>query len=286
VDSVHAQTRPPERVVLVIDHNPTLFARARDRFAGDVVVENTGVQGLSDARNTGIDHATGDIIAFLDDDATADPEWLEHLAEGYSDDSVLAVGGHISPLWEDKRPGWFPEEFDWVAGCTYLGARTERGPVRNMIGANMSFRRDYVVEAGGFRRDVGRTSTQLVGDEETELCIRISQKHPGVILYEPTALVWHNVPASRGKWSYFMPRCYAEGISKGIMARSVGTQDGLSSERRHVLVTLPKGVLRNLAVVFRGDLWGVGRAATIIVGLAATVAGYAVSRVRGLFATR
>ena len=155
-----------------------------------------------------------------------------------------------------------------------------------MIGANMSLRRDLVVEAGGFRRDVGRTSTQLVGDEETELCIRIAQKHPGVILYEPSALVLHHVPASRGKWSYFMPRCYAEGISKGIMARSVGTRDGLSSERRHVLVTLPTGVLRGVLAVFKGDLWGLGRAATIIVGLAATVTGYAVSRVRGLFVSQ
>ena len=250
------------------------------------MIENTGVQGLSDARNAGIACAVGDVIAFIDDDAVADPEWLEHLACGYSDDTVLAVGGHIDPLWEHERPGWFPEEFDWVLGCTYRGAPTERGPVRNMIGANMSFRRDLIVEAGGFRRDVGRTSTQLVGDEETELCIRITQKHSGVILYEPSALVLHHVPASRAKWSYFIPRCYAEGISKGIMSRSTGVRDGLSSERRHVLVTLPQGVVRGLAAVFHGDLWGIGRAATIVVGLAATVAGYAVSRVRGMFASQ
>jgi glycosyltransferase involved in cell wall biosynthesis len=69
VDSVHAQTQPPERVVVVIDHNPALFEHAQRRFTGDLVVENQGVQGLSDARNTGISHAIGDVVAFIDDDA-------------------------------------------------------------------------------------------------------------------------------------------------------------------------------------------------------------------------
>ena len=54
VDSVHAQTTPPSRVVVVIDHNPGLLVRARSQFASDVVIENAGVQGLSDARNAGI----------------------------------------------------------------------------------------------------------------------------------------------------------------------------------------------------------------------------------------
>lgn len=286
VESVHAQTRSPSRVVVVIDHNDALLQRSRSQFTGDVVVENAGVQGLSDARNTGIDHTLGDIVAFLDDDAAADSEWLQFLADDYADPSVLGVGGHINPIWADTRPPWFPDEFDWVVGCTYRGARTERGPVRNMIGANMSFRREYLVEAGGFRRDVGRTSTALVGDEETELCIRITQQHNGVILYEPKALVWHNVPSSRGSWSYFMPRCYGEGISKGVMTRATGEREGLSSERKHVMVTLPAGVIRNMGEVFtKGDLWGAARAATIVVGLSATVLGYATARVRGLFPT-
>lgn len=287
VDSVHAQTLPPVRIVVVIDHNDALLARARARFADDIVVENRGTAGLSDARNTGVEHAEGDIVAFLDDDAAAEPGWLAALAAPYAEDSVLGVGGHIDPVWELTRPAWFPEEFDWVVGCTYRGAPTTRSTVRNMIGANMSYRRSLVVEAGGFRQYVGRTSTQPLGGEETELCIRISRDHPGVFVYEPSARVHHNVPASRGTWAYFTARCYAEGISKGVLARALGSHDGLSSERRHVLVTLPKGVGRALGDVFaKRDLWGIPRAATIVVGLAATVAGYAVSRARGLSAPR
>ena len=287
VESVHDQTMPPARVVVVIDHNTALFERARERFSDDVVVENAGVRGLSDARNTGIAHAVGDIIAFIDDDAAAETEWLENLVSGYADDSVLGVGGHINPIWEIARPGWFPEEFDCVAGFTYRGAPTERSVVRNIIGANMSFRRALVDEAGGFRHYVGRTSEQPLGDEETELCIRIAQNHPGVFLYEPAAIVWHHVPASRCRWSYFMPRCYAEGLGKAVLAGTLGTRDGLSSERRHVLVTLPAGVAGSLRdVVVKGDAWGVPRAATIVVGLAVTVVGYAVGRTRGLFVHR
>jgi len=286
VDSVHDQTKPPVQVVIVIDHNPQLYERSLKRFSADVVVENSGVQGLSDARNTGVEHTVGDFVAFLDDDAAADSRWLEKLAEGYADSAVLGVGGHIDPIWEDARPGWFPEEFDWVAGCTYRGAPTERTPVRNMIGANMSFRRSTLIDAGGFRHQMGRTATMPLGDEETELCIRIRQKHGGVIMYEPSALVRHHVPSSRGTWAYFMPRCYAEGISKGVMSHMVGTRDGLSSERRHVLVVLPSGVIRGVGATFTGDLWGVPRAATIVVGLGATVLGYTVARTRGYFFPR
>src|SRR5439155_542168 len=74
------------------------------------------------ARTTGIDRADrGDVIAFLDDDAVAEPDWLETMLRAYGDGSVMAVGGRIEPLWAAGRPGWFPPEFDWVVGCTYVG---------------------------------------------------------------------------------------------------------------------------------------------------------------------
>ena len=93
VASVRAARRPAARTILVVDHNPGLLERARAAFPDVLVVPNEGPVGLSGGRNTGISHAVGDVVAFLDDDARAEPDWLERLAAGYSDPSILGVGG-------------------------------------------------------------------------------------------------------------------------------------------------------------------------------------------------
>lgn len=279
VGSVHEQTRPPGELIVVIDHSPRLAASSRDTFSGVTVLDNGHEPGLSGARNTGVEAATGQIVAFLDDDAVASPRWLERLVTCYADPSVLGAGGRIEPSWENGRPGWFPEEFDWVIGCTYRGL-DEKQNVRNMIGANMSFRRSALVEAGGFRTGLGRTSDQPLGCEETDACIRIAQRNPGgVFVSEPSALVSHRVPATRERWKYFRARCYAEGLSKATLTGSVGSRDGLASERRHAFVTLPIGAVRAFWSGVSGrDRSGIGRAMAIVGGLAVTTAGYAVGK--------
>ncbi|MRR11981.1 glycosyltransferase family 2 protein, partial [bacterium] len=99
VDSVRMQTLQPIQTIVVIDHNPWLFDLARNRIGGHGspvrVIESTGPKGLSGARNTGVEAATGDIVAFLDDDAFADRRWLEHLVAAYADETVVAAGGRI-----------------------------------------------------------------------------------------------------------------------------------------------------------------------------------------------
>src|SRR5581483_12443163 len=100
------------------------------------------------ARNTGVSVATGSVCAFLDDDAEAAPDWLAWLVKAYADKDVLGVGGAIEPAWQDRRPEWFPEEFDWVVGCSYRGMPVISADTRNLIGANMSFRRDVLVNVG------------------------------------------------------------------------------------------------------------------------------------------
>ena len=278
VDSVRLQTLPPSQTILVIDHNPELLTRASDTFPDLTVTASTHPAGLSGARNTGLELATGGIIAFLDDDAIAAESWLEELVAGYSTDTVLGVGGFIAPLWESSRPGWFPEEFDWVLGCTYQGM-LEGTEVRNLIGANMSFRSDVLAAVGGFSEELGRTSTRALGDEETGACIRASQLFPGcAFVYVPRARVDHRVPASRTTWRYFRQRCYGEGISKANLARAVGSRDGLASERRHAFVTLPAGVGRALRAFLHGDRAGVARAGALVAGLAFTGSGYLVGR--------
>lgn len=279
IASLRGQTRPPDEVVLVIDHCPPLAERAAAHLPGARVVPSRGRRGLSGARNTGIAEAHGEIVAFLDDDAVADPRWAENLLAGYRDPRVLGVGGVIRPRWDRERPAWFPAEFDWVVGCTYRGMPQGSAPVRNLLGANMSFRRDVLTDCGGFSTDLGRVGTRPLGCEETELCIRAARRHPdGVLLHETAAAVRHHVPDQRATWSYFRARCYAEGLSKAMVSRLVGARDALETERRYVRSVLPRGIVRGLDPRRRRPSPGITSAAAILVGLVLTGAGYARGR--------
>lgn len=276
VASLREQTAQPHEIILVVDHNRPLFERARATFGDVRVIENHQRQGLSGARNSGIAAATGELIAFLDDDAVAEPDWLERLAGICEDPQALGSGGWIQPNWRSGKPAWFPEEFHWVVGCSYRGLPLKLAATRNLIGASMCIRREVLEEIGGFRTDIGRVGANPMGCEETELCVRAQQRWPErTFLHQPRAVIHHAVPSARATWRYFRSRCFAEGRSKALMVRSVGRRDGLSSERAYTLRTLPIGVLRGLVdAISHRDLSGLGRAGAIIAGLALTLAGY------------
>jgi GT2 family glycosyltransferase len=279
--SVLLQLTDGDELVVAVDHAPSLTTRVRASFPDAIVVENTGVRGLSGARNAGIAAARAEIVAFLDDDAIAEPDWLDRLCEPYADPAIVAVGGRVVPRWDGARPGWFPPEFDWVVGCTYEGHPGE-GPIRNVIGANMSFRREVFADVGGFDDRVGRIGALPSGCEETELCIRVRQQQPGaVIWYTPKALVRHRVRPERATRAYFRQRCIAEGGSKMRVSKLVGARDGLSSERSYTTRTLPRAAVRDLRLALRGGGRGAagrgaaGRLAMCASGVALTRAGFA-----------
>lgn len=282
VASAEAQNPAPHEVVVVIDHNDDLLRRAIDEFPSARVVANEESRGLSGARNTGVRHATGEIIAFLDDDARARPGWLRELARAFEHPTVIGAGGVAVPAWETHAPSWIPAEFLWVVGCSYRGLPATAAEIRNPIGANMAFRRAVVERVGGFTDGIGRVGRTPLGCEETELSIRARAATGGRIVQVPDAEVEHLVSPDRTRWRYFRRRCWAEGLSKAIVSRRVGSEAALERERSYVSRTLPTGVGRGLADAFRGDRSGVARSGAIVVGLMITVAGYVI----GLLSTQ
>jgi len=270
IDSVTAQARADE-TILVIDHNPELLDRARVRWPDVRVLANEGPRGLSSARNTALRVAAGDIVAFLDDDAAAEPGWLGTLVDGFTDASVVAVGGSAEPIWPGEAPAVLPDELLWIVGCSYRGLPTEPGPVRNVMGCSMAFRREPLLAIGGFNADTGRVGKLPIGCEETEACILLRQADPShVVRYEPTARVRHHVSADRVRLAYVAHRSWCEGLSKAGIARTVGRTDALSAESAYATRVLPAAVWRELR---RGPR-GLPAATAIVLSLGLAGAGY------------
>jgi len=282
LDSLGRQRLAPAEIIVVTDHNRGLFDRVRAERPLVTVVENGGQRGLSGARNTGVLTASSDIVAFMDDDAIAENDWLEQLIVPYASEDVIGVGGSVEPYWVDQRPRALPEEFYWVVGCSYRGLPTARAVIRNFIGANMSYRRAVFQEVGGFRATLGRVDSTPLGCEETEFGVRATAARPGaVLLYEPLARVRHRVPPGRTTWGYFRARCYSEGLSKAEVVRHAGASAGLRSERSYTFHTLPRALVRELgATVRQADRAAILRAAALGIGVAWTSAGYVVGRTR------
>ncbi len=293
VASLRRQSRPPDEVILVVDHNPALAARAATAFEDVRVLANAHPPGLSGARTTGTVACASEVVAFLDDDAEADVDWLAHLLAPYPDPDVVAVGGAARPVWpaETTRPPVLPTaggaaargwgELDWVVGCSYAGQPVTLAEVRNVLGAGMSFRRSALGPGAGFTSGIGRCATAPLGCEETELCIRLRQTLPGArILFEPRAVVAHHVSPARTTWAYLRRRCWAEGLSKAAVSRLVGPGDALSTERRYVARVLPAAFLREVGRALAGRRGALTGAAAVVAALLWTSAGYLAGRAR------
>jgi GT2 family glycosyltransferase len=147
----------------------------------DVRVVRTPNEGLSAARNRGLQAATGEIVAFIDDDATPDPHWLTYLVEKLLTSSHVGVGGPNIP----------PPGDGFVADCV---AHAPGGPVHVLVtdelaehvpGCNMAFRKAALDAIGGFDEQF-----RIAGDD-VDVCWRLQQSG-GTIGFSPAAVVWHH----------------------------------------------------------------------------------------------
>ena len=274
IESLEAQTRRPDQIVLVIDHDDELLERAADFMADRRshiridVVTNLEKPGLSGARDTSVTWSDGDVLAFLDDDTCAgDVYWIATMIEDYLDPVVAGVGGGATPNWDGvEAPKWFPPEFGWVIGCSYIGLPTDAEEVRNFIGCNMSFCREVFDELGGFC-------------DGTEFRIRLQQQFDHArLVFDPDLDVSHRVSPDRLGFTYFRAQCWSEGLSKAVASRRCGAQDRVASERAYTTKVLPLGVLRGIGDGFRGRVGGFQRAGAIVIGLLWTAGGYSRGR--------
>jgi glycosyltransferase involved in cell wall biosynthesis len=229
-ESVFAQTYDDVELVFVSDGNEGVAETFRERYGDrdDVVVHcNDENVGLLESRNTGAELASGDVVAFVDDDAVADEEWVKRLVAAYEDHDAVAAGGKMTPEWVAGKPGFLPEEFYWLVGVTHRGFADGPGEVRNTFGSNISFRREVFRDLGGFDTNIGgRQGDENLQGGETELCARLRAEYDSGVYYDPEARVAHKVFEYRTDPWWLLDRAFWQGYSKRGMEKFVPASTG------------------------------------------------------------
>jgi len=229
VESVLAQTHDDLEVVLVVDGDEEVYERVRERFGpdsdaaaafdGDIVLHcNDENRGISYSRTKGAELASGEVVAFIDDDAVAEPDWIERLLDVYETTDALAVGGYVAPDWQTAKPEFFPEEFYWLVGCTERGFAEDGEEVRNTYGSNVSYRRSAFLSVGGYDPNTGRKGDRHVQAHEAPVGIRLRERYGHGVVYTEAAVVHHKLFAYRGEFRWLLFRSFWQGFSKRVMA--------------------------------------------------------------------
>jgi glycosyltransferase involved in cell wall biosynthesis len=231
VDSVRQQTHDSIEIIVVVDGNEQLCERVRSKYGdlSDVTIHcNEQNQGLSTSRNTALEYATGDVVAFLDDDAVADETWLEELVSVYESRDAVAVGGKMVGDWVAGKPSFLPSEFYWLVGVTHRGFAEPGEEVRNTFGSNISFRREVFEEIGKFDPELGRHGSLNIQAEETMFCLRMREHFSHGVVYNPDAVVAHKIFDYRTDPKWLLERAFWQGYSKRVMEQLI--QEGGDNE--------------------------------------------------------
>lgn len=181
-------------------------------------------QGLSHARNRGIDESRGNIIVFLDDDSFVKSDYLENLQQNLSKHpEAMAFGGKISPLFENgEAPKWLCKwTYSWVSA---IDKGNEVVPFEGNsypIGANMGFRKSCIAECGNFNPELGRTKKNMMGGEEKDIFNRLKEKQMP-ILYFPDIQVEHVIPPQRTTKDYIIRMGEGIGMSERLRCLNIG----------------------------------------------------------------
>ncbi len=212
LDSIAASALPnsAEWEVLVVDNNSSdqtreVVENCCHRYPGRFRYVFEPHQGLSHARNAGIQEARGDILAFMDDDVTVETTWLQNLTVALQKGEWAGAGGRVLPEASFSPPRWLSLEGRHALAPLVIfdGGPNACDLTEPPFGANMAFQKQMFEKYGGFRTDLGRCGSTMLGNEDTEFGRRLIAARER-LRYEPSAVVYHAVPDHRLQQQYFL----------------------------------------------------------------------------------
>jgi glucosyl-dolichyl phosphate glucuronosyltransferase len=224
--------------------------------------------GLSWARNTGAMETASPLIAYIDDDARAEPDWLKSIVHAFcsTDPVPAAVGGRVSLDWGTTAPHWLPARY-WPI-YTHVDHGNEGHflrPDEYLVGANMAFRKDVLLDLGGFDVRLGRQGSTLLSGEEAALLARLRERNLP-IYYQPSALVWHAVPPHRRRVRWLCRRLFWDGASQPILDFGSGQTRGFYARQGYRdLKRIAYFVTQSFWAVIHGDCDAMTRNALAVV---------------------
>ncbi len=251
LSSVAAQTLPAELwECVVVDNNSAdrtqeaaaEFAAAHPHLDFKVCFEPR--QGLSWARNCGIEQSCGEIVAIIDDDETINEAFAASYLELFEEHAeVASAGGKIIPKYESERPRWMSHYTELpIANPLDLGEKSCPFPAGRIPGGgNMAIRRSALERHGLFDVELGRTGERLIGGEESDLFERL-WRGGEQCWYCPAAVMWHIIPDSKLTIDYFDRLTYNIGVSQRLRAKISGRSAALPEVVKWC-VTLPLALL-------------------------------------------
>ena len=254
VESLLGQTVWPEAVEIILVDNGSrdgtlaVMGRMRNLDPARIRVVGEPRLGLSHARNRALEEARGEIVAFIDADAVADPAWMTALLVAFdADERIGVVGGPVEIRWDHPRPPWWDERLAEALNAWHPG--DEAAPLSYPgypYGTNFAVRAAAAVGCGGFAAALGRQGRRLLAGEEGELCLRM-ERAGWSVHYTPEAVVHHRTAASRLRRRYILRRALQHGRSQ----RMLETMHGIDSGR---YLSWPGIVARLLRQGIRLDL--------------------------------
>jgi GT2 family glycosyltransferase len=274
-----------EDEVVVVDNGSTddtsrVIEASRPRFPVRLRHLTESRPGKSHAVAAAVAAASGDVLAFTDDDVTVDPSWIAIIRRIMRDSNAALVGGPVFPRWEASPPRWLrfdTSEYGRLAAplglLNYGPASIELGP-RTVLGANMAVRRALINKVGGFDRHLGKLRGTLLSGEDHELCQRV-QAAGFKAMYFPELRVAHWVPVERMRASYTMSWFFWSGITHATL--DVAGRDSNWLPRRVPPYFFKRALtssIRGIGAAVRGQPARVMDSATDV----AFVAGYAARR--------
>lgn len=184
--------------------------------------------GISHARNRAMREARGEYLAFVDDDAWADENWLANLVKPIATvkPAPTCIVGPVSLVWEGKRPDWFPARFESLL-CSYHMGETSRSlkPGEYLLTTNSLFHRATLLKLGGMRTDLGHRRNVLIGGEDNDIFNRLlANGH--CVYYAASANVFHPVPKERQTRRFLLRRLFWDGASQPLVDRELDRSAG------------------------------------------------------------